>query len=329
MKINVAIVAGGNSSEYQISVNSAGQVLKHLDKKRYNTHIILVRGNNWTLQHDHMGDIQVNKNDFSCIINGRKLTFDVVFIAIHGTPGEDGKLQSYFDLTGIPYTGSGAFTSCLTFNKYACKVFLMNFGIATAKAKLFRKRDYHRQKKEELGLRFPCFVKPNNSGSSFGVSRIDRAGDLPGAVNKAFEEDDEVIVEEFIDGTEITCGIFKTGNESTIFPLTEIVSRKEFFDFEAKYTAGMADEITPARIPEPLAEKCKNISSLVYDALNCRGIVRIDYILSGKKLYFLEINTVPGMSAESIIPKQVIASGMSLTDLYGTIIEDALPAGKP
>lgn len=324
MKINVAIVAGGDSSEYQISVNSAEQVAMHLDKDKYNPTIVLLRGNHWMIKNNGPPEIKVDKNDFTCIIDGKPLHFDVVFNAIHGTPGEDGKLQSYFDMIGIPYTSSGAFSSSLSFNKYACKIYLKEMGILTARSFLIRKEKSWDKKLPGSGSFFPCFVKPNNGGSSFGVSRVVASDKLPEAIRKAFREDNEVIVEEFIEGTEVTCGLIKTEKKEIVFPLTEIVSKKDFFDYEAKYTAGMAEEITPGRIPEGVGKEIQNLSSGIYSYLNCKGIVRIDYMLSGDRPYFLEINTVPGLSAESIIPKQAKAYGIELMELYGLVIEDAI-----
>jgi len=327
MKINVAIVAGGDSSEYQISINSANEVLKHLDRKKYNPFIVLIRGKKWMLQLHKTEEARIDKNDFSCRVGGQRLNFDVVFNAIHGTPGEDGTLQSYFDIIGIPYTGSGAFASTLTFNKYVCKLFLEKFGIPTARSILIQSDEDWMERIGSGEVSCPCFVKPNNSGSSFGVSRVLKADHLASAISKALREDDEVIIEEFIDGTEVTCGLLKTAGKEYIFPLTEIVSKNDFFDFEAKYDPKMADEITPARISEDSTKVIQYLSSRIYSLLHCRGIVRIDYILSKEKPYFLEINTIPGMSAESIIPKQVKMFGLTLVDLFSLVIEDALTHG--
>ncbi len=328
MKINVAIVAGGDSSEYQISINSANEVLKHLDRKKYNPFIVLIHGKKWMLQLDKTEEARIDKNDFSCMVGGQRLNFNVVFNAIHGTPGEDGTLQSYFDIIGIPYTGSGAFASALTFNKYVCKLFLEKFGIPTARSILIQSGEDWMQRIGSGEVSYPSFVKPNNSGSSFGVSRVLQADYMASAISKALREDDEVIIEEFIDGAEVTCGLLKTAGKEYIFPLTEIVSKNDFFDFEAKYDPKMADEITPARISEDSTNVIHNLSSRIYSLLHCRGIVRIDYILSKEKPFFLEINTIPGMSAESIIPKQVKMFGLTLGDLFSLVIEDALTHGQ-
>jgi D-alanine-D-alanine ligase len=321
MKKNIAIVAGGDSSEYEISIESADQLMGILDKSKYKGYIVSIRNNLWEVQHPSMGNHTIDRNDFSFEYEGVKVIFDCALIAIHGTPGEDGKLQSYFDLLKIPYTTSGVLTSALTFNKYTCKAFLNNFGINTAKAILVRKGsdvkpDYIAK---ELGL--PCFVKPNNGGSSFGVTKVASADKIMDALDSAFKEDDEIIIEEFLSGMEVTCGLLKTREKEFILPLTEIVSKTEFFDYDAKYK-GMADEITPARISKDIEKLVKDTSSFIYDVLNCKGIVRIDYIFSKGKLYFLEVNTVPGMSKNSIVPQQARAAGLDLGELFSLVIED-------
>ncbi|MFO7923583.1 MAG: D-alanine--D-alanine ligase [Bacteroidales bacterium] len=323
MQKNIAIVAGGDSSEYIVSVASASNIRKSLDKKRYNPFLITIKGNRWIQGTLENPGSEIDKNDFSMTLNGEKIVFDCVFIAIHGTPGEDGKLQAYFDLLRIPYTTCGVLTSALTFNKYICKGFLNNFGILSAKAMLVRKGYNSDIKKiaKEMGL--PCFIKPNSGGSSFGVTMVARESQIKDAIHKAFKEDNEVIIEEFISGTELTGGVIKTGDREILLPLTEIVSNNEFFDFNAKYNRE-ADEITPARIPGKLTRECQNISSFIYDLLDCRGIVRIDYILSNEKFYFLEVNTVPGMTDTSIIPQQAEAIGMDTTELFTLAIEDAI-----
>ncbi len=327
MKKNIAIVAGGDSSEYVVSVESASNIMKSLDKTRYNPFLMTIRGNKWitgTLEKPGPG---VDKNDFSVMQDGKKTKFDCVFMAIHGTPGEDGKLQAYFDLIGVPYTTCGVLASAITFNKYICKGFLNNFGIISPKAMLVRKGyrfDPHKIA-TEIGL--PCFVKPNNGGSSFGVTRVTEKSQLKDAVLKAFMEDNEVIAEEFIAGTELTGGVFKSSEREILFPLTEIVSKNEFFDFDAKYKR-QADEITPARISDKHTKECQEISSTIYDILDCRGIVRIDYILSEGKLWFLEVNTVPGMTDTSIIPQQAEAIGLETGELFTLAIEDAIEFAK-
>lgn len=328
MPKNIAIVAGGDSSEYIVSVASASNIEKSIDKKLYKPWLITIRGDKWILGTPENPGPEIDKNDFSVTSDGNKIVFDCVFMAIHGTPGEDGKLQGYFDLLHLPYTSSGVLTSAVTFNKYLCKGFLNNFGILSPKAMLVR-RGYKFDTLRiatEIGL--PCFVKPNSGGSSLGVTRVNEETKIKDAVAAALKEDDEVIIEEYISGTEITSGVFKSFDRELIFPLTEIVSKNEFFDFEAKYNR-RAEEITPARIPATLSKACRDISSIIYDLLDCRGIVRVDYILRDEKFYFLEINTVPGMTDTSIIPQQAEAIDLGMTELFTMAIEDAIEFRKP
>ncbi len=320
---NIAIAAGGDSSEYIVSVQSASNILKLLDKKHYKPYIITIRENQWVLGTLDDPGPEIDKNDFSVTVNGRKIWFDCVFISIHGTPGEDGKLQAYFDLLNIPYTTSGVLSTSITFNKYFCKGFLNNFGILSAKAMLIREGDKFNTDKIAAEIGIPCFVKPNNGGSSFGVTKVTKDSQLKDAIQKAFKEDIEVIVEELIEGTELTGGVIKTKCRELIFPLTEIVSMNEFFDFNAKYKKEV-NEITPARISGSHTKKCRKLSSFIYDILDCRGIIRVDYILSNDKFYFLEVNTVPGMTDTSIIPQQAEALGLDISDLFTMAIEDAI-----
>jgi len=319
----IAIVAGGDSSEYEISIQSAAELLKVLDTDKYEAYIVQIRENNWKAQ-VNQNQIDIDKNDFSFIHEGQQIYFDCVLMAIHGIPGEDGKLQSYFDLIGIPYTSCGAFCSALSFNKFACKTFLKEFGIPVAKSVMVRKDEQIDLKEIKKKIKPPYFVKPNNSGSSFGISKVRHEDGLQAAILKAFTEDDEVIIEEFINGIEVSCGLIKAFGESHIFPLTEIISKNEFFDFEAKYTDGHAEEITPAGISNNLEHKSIKLSSTIYDKLGCHGIVRIDYIISRNTPYFLEINTVPGMSQNSIIPQQIKAYGRDLHEILDISIQDAL-----
>jgi D-alanine-D-alanine ligase len=321
----VAIVCGGYSKEEVISLRSAEQIARTLES-RFRVFTVLITRESWVVKHEGK-DHPVDKNDFSFQLNGAKIKFDVVFMAIHGTPGEDGKLQSYFEMLKIPITTCNTFVSALTFNKYACKVFLKDYDILTADAILLRKGQTVSADELEIRFGFPVFVKPNNGGSSFGVTKVKMPAELQQAIDKAFAEDTEVIIEPFIKGGEYTCGVFKTKTESFVFPPTEIVSKKEFFDFEAKYTPGMSDEITPARLPESQLTRCKELSSDIYDLLGCNGGVRVDFLLKNGKFYFMEINTVPGMSKESIIPKQTVVYGLPVVDLYTKMIEDALERG--
>ena len=318
---NIAIVAGGDSSEYQISINSAKEITSNLNPEKYNIYTVIVRQGKWIVKQEGK-DTPVDKNDFSFQSAKGKIIFDIALIAIHGTPGEDGKLQGYFELTNIPYTSCDSFTSALTFNKFACKSFLKEFGIPTAKSVFLRKGETYETPEIINKLSLPCFVKPNNSGSSFGISKATNEDELRQGISDAFSEDDEVIIESFIEGIEVSSGLVITSKETHIFPLTEIVTKNDFFDYEAKYTEGKSEEITPARINTAMQEKCKKYSAEIYSRLGCRGIVRIDYIISGNIPYFLEINTVPGMSAESIIPKQIVAYGRKIGDIFDLVIEE-------
>ncbi len=323
MKKNIAVIAGGNSSEFPVSIRSAEQIAGELDPDKYDVYKIIIKGTNWILENEKTGHIPVNKDDFSCITPTGKLKFDCALITIHGTPGEDGKLQGYFESLNIPYTTSGILSSSLTFNKKATKLFLKPFGILSPASVYLYKGELIKTETiiDKLGL--PVFVKPNQSGSSFGVTKADNEATLEEAINHAFEEGNEIIIEEFIEGSEITCGVLKAGSKEIIFPLCEIVSKNEFFDYEAKYTPSKAEEIIPARISADKTRECKSLTSYIYSSIDCRGIVRIDYILSDDKFYFLEVNTIPGMSAESIVPKMAREYGINLRELFTLVIDDA------
>jgi D-alanine-D-alanine ligase len=316
----IAIVAGGDSSEFEISVKSAEEVSKVLSS-RYIAYIVVIRGTNWYWEDKKGRYHNIDKNDFSLQNEDQRIKFDGVFIAIHGTPGENGLLQGYFDMIGLPYTSCDAFCSALTFNKQACKLFLKEYGITMAKAVLLRKgnkidpADLSRQ----IGL--PCFVKPNDSGSSFGVTKVKQEKELLPAIETAFKESNAVLIESFIDGREVACGILKTKNRTIVLPLIEIISKNEYFDYEAKYTKGRSDEIAPADMPFPITKEIQEISSNVYDILGCKGIVRVDFIVTGEIPYFIEINTIPGMTKESLVPKEAAAAGISLADLYSMAVE--------
>ena len=324
MKKNIAIVAGGYSGEYEISIKSGSVVEKKLDTGLYNPYIIVIKDDDWYYSDKSGKKTKVDKNDFSLKINNTKITFDCVFIAIHGTPGEDGKLQGYFDLLAIPYTSCDQTTSALTFNKSFCNRIVNSLGVNTAKSILLYKNQKYKTDRIVDEIKLPCFVKPNNGGSSVGITKVDKIKNLQDAIKTAFKEDDEVIVEEFIDGAEITCGIIRSKGKMYVLPITEIVSKKEFFDYDAKYTPGMANEITPARISEKTEKECKTTSVYLYENLNCSGLVRFDYILHDELLYFLEVNTIPGLTEGSIVPQQAKEMGITITKLFTMAIEDAL-----
>jgi D-alanine-D-alanine ligase len=317
----IAIVAGGDSSEFEISVKSAEEVFKTLSS-RYIAYVIVIRGTNWYWEDKKGRYHNIDKNDFSLQYDDQKIKFDGVFIAIHGTPGENGLLQGYFDMMGIPYTSCGAFSSALTFNKQACKLFLKEYGITMAHAVLIRKGDKVDPVDLSKQIGLPCFVKPNDSGSSFGVTKVKHENELLSAIETAFKESDAVLVESFIDGREVACGVLKTKSRTVVLPLIEIISKNEYFDYEAKYTQGKSDEIAPADMPLPITSKIQEISNYVYDILGCKGIVRVDFIVTGETPYFIEINTVPGMTKESLVPKEAAAAGVSLEDLYSMAIEN-------
>lgn len=317
----IAIVAGGDSSEYEISVKSAVEVYRMISHL-YSAYIIMIRGTNWYWEDSKGRYYSIDKNDFTLKKDDQKIRFDAVFIAIHGTPGENGLLQGYFDILKIPYTSCGFFSSALAFNKHACKLYLKEYGIKMAKSILIKQNENPDYSGIIRQIGLPCFVKPNSSGSSFGVSKVKKEEELPGAVETAFRESDEILVESFMNGREVACGVVKTRGKSVILPVTEIRSKNEFFDFEAKYTPGKSDEITPAELPEDVTDEIQDLSSKVYDILGCKGIVRVDFIVVGGKPYFLEVNTVPGMTEESIISKQARVAGIDLSELYSMVIED-------
>jgi len=320
---NIAIVAGGNSGEYEISMKSGKQVELNMDLDRFRPFLIEVRGTKWNYKLESKS-FPIDKNDFSLTIGKRKIRFDAVFNAIHGTPGEDGKLQGYLDMLGIPYTSSGVTCSALSFNKSFCKDVVSGYGIDVARSVHLRKGDKLAEAEVRNNLQLPVFVKPNNGGSSVGMSKVNHKKNLKAALAKAFEEDDEILVEEYVKGRELTCGTIRSKGKIIAFPVTEIISKKEFFDYEAKYQPGMADEVVPAKIPGKVADKCREISINLFRKLNCKGIVRFDYIFKGKKFYFLEVNTVPGITSASIVPKMAKAYGWSYTDLISNLLDEII-----
>jgi len=326
MKQNIALLAGGYSGEYVISIQTAATIEKSLDSNLYNVYKIIITKEEWYYDE---GDkkISIDKNDFSLTLDGKKVQFHCAFIAMHGTPGEDGKIQGYLDMLGIPYTTCNSIVSALTFNKSYCNKVVKSFNIVNIA------NSVHLIKGEQYSvgavldqLKLPVFVKPNESGSSLGVSKVKRVEELLPAIEKAFGEDDQVLIEEFIEGRELTIGVYKNNGRLFALPATEIVSKNEFFDYEAKYTPGVTNEITPADIDNDLKEQLEHKAMHIYRHLNCRGVVRMDFILqrSSNKLFFLEVNTMPGQSENSIVPQQVRAAGQTLKDFYGALLEDCL-----
>jgi len=317
----IAIVYGGYSPEVVISRKSAQVVFKHIDKTEYEPIMVCIERNSWVAE---VGSdkIEIDKNDFSYSIDGQKQTFDCAFIAIHGTPGEDGKLEAYFDMIGMRYTTANPLALELTFNKYFCNAFLKQHGIPCAKSILLYNDSEYIDSKiiEELGL--PCFVKPNDSGSSFGVTKVKRIEELNTAIQKAFKESNQVIIESFLNGTEVSCGILKLNGKITVLPATEIVSEGEYFDFAAKYE-GKSQEITPARIPKEEMEAVQEYTKKAFELLNLTGMARIDFMICAGNPFVIEVNTVPGLSEESILPQQCKAIGMSLSELFNGLVENA------
>lgn len=322
MKRTIAIVAGGDSSEYIVSLRSAQGIYSFIDKEKYNLYIVMMKGLDWHVQLPDETTCPIDRNDFSFQLNGEKITFDFAYITIHGTPGENGRLQGYFDMMGIPYSCCGVLAAALTFNKFACNQYLRGFGVRIAEALSLRQGQTVSDNDviEKIGL--PCFIKPSLGGSSFGVTKVKTREQIQPAIAKAFEEGEEVVIEAFMDGTEITCGCYKTKDKSVVFPITEVVTHNEYFDYDAKYN-GQVDEITPARIPNELRDRIQMLTSAIYDILGAQGIIRIDYIITeGDKINLLEVNTTPGMTPTSFIPQQVRAAGLNITDVMTDIIEN-------
>jgi len=317
-------VAGGDSSEYVISVRSGANVLKAIDQELFIPQLVRIKGEEWIVLDGENKLADIDKSDFSFTVNGQKCKFDYAYIIIHGTPGEDGLLQGYFEMLHIPYSSCDVQSSSLTFNKFFCNNYLRSFKIPMVQSvRLINGEKYSAELIiETLGL--PLFVKPSAGGSSFGVTKVKESKDLIEAVNKALDVSPEAIVEQFIDGKEFTVGVVKTGQRKLVLPVTEVIPKNEFFNYESKYIPGMADEITPARISEDLTLKVQALSSRIYDLCSCSGIVRIDYILKGETFYFLEVNTVPGMTETSFIPQQIKAMGLNMTDLLSEIIQSGL-----
>ena len=321
-KRTIAIVAGGDSSELPVSLRSAQGIYSFIDKERYNLYIVEMQGKRWEVVLPNGEKTPIDRNDFTFTENGEKKIFDFAYITIHGTPGENGILQGYFDLLEIPYSSCNVLVSAMTFNKFTCNQYLKGFGIRVSESMVLRKgfEILDEEVINKVGL--PCFIKPNAGGSSFGVTKVKTKEDIQPAIEKAFGESDEVIIEAYMQGTEITCGCYKTKDKEVVFPITEVVTSNEFFDYDAKYN-GQVDEITPARIPEETAERVRLLTSAIYDILGCDGIIRIDYIITeGEKVNLLEINTTPGMTATSFIPQQVRAAGLDIKDVMTEIIEN-------
>ena len=325
MKKTIALVTGGYSGEAEISYKSAVTVENNVDKEKFDLYTIDITPSAWFYTEPNGNKLAVDKNDFSITTGNGKITFDAALMCIHGNPGEDGRLQGYFDMLKIPYTSCDAATSAITFNKRYTVAVASVSGIRVSRSVLLFKNRFTSPEEIINNLQFPVFVKPNNGGSSIGMSKVNSASEELGvAIEKAFREDDQVLVEEFIAGRELTIGVFKRNGEIITLPMTEIISKKDFFDYEAKYL-GKSDEITPADVSEDVAEKVRAAAKKIYSIFNCKGIVRIDFIYNEKagEPFMLEINTVPGQSEASLVPQQVKAMGWTLKEFYTALIEEA------
>lgn len=323
MKKNIAVVCGGEQSECEVSKRSAQGLLTFIDSEKYNLYLAILEGQNWRVEIEGK-EYKIDRNDFSFTnATGEKIKFDCAYVTIHGIPGEDGRLQGYFEMIGLPYTCCGVLAAAMTYNKYACNHYLQGFGVNIANDIMLRKGDTVSSDDavEKLGL--PMFVKPNVGGSSYGVTKVKEKGQIQDAIAKAFKEGDEVILESFMKGTEITCGVYKKGKEKIVFPITEVVSENEFFDYDAKYK-GQVSEITPARLSAEVTKRVGEETKKIYDIIGAKGIIRVDYIITeGDKINILEVNTTPGMTATSFIPQQIKAAGLDIKDVMDDVIEAA------
>ncbi|MCS6818984.1 MAG: D-alanine--D-alanine ligase [Chitinophagales bacterium] len=316
MMKNIAVITGGNGAEREISLKSAKVVFQHLDASKYNPYLIVINKTEWVVESSGNVIAVVDKNDFSAIVNGNKVYFDQAFIALHGSPAEDGKLQGYLDMMEIPYNCCGVLPAALTFDKSRCKEFLSFHGVKTAMSQLLRSPSPEPDSK----FSFPLFVKPNKNGSSFGASKVNDISQWKEALENAFAHDEEVLVEEYLQGTEVTCGVIKIDKHPVALPLTEIRPKSAFFDFKAKYE-GASQEITPAEISPALTEQIQRLSEKIYSLLGMKGMCRIDYIIKEGVPYLLEVNSIPGLTEESILPQQARVFGLSLKELFSLSLE--------
>lgn len=323
MKKNVAIIMGGYSSEVEISLKSGEMVYANIDRNLFNPYRVKILKEGWFLLDETNNEFPINKHDFSAILNNKHLKFDAVFNAIHGTPGEDGTILAYFKLLGIKHTSAPFYQMALTFNKRDCLSVAKSYGVKTAISYYLNwgQKIDESEIINKVGL--PCFVKPNNAGSSFGISKVKETAQLKSAIDKAFKEDSEIIIESFLDGTEVSVGVIEYNNEVLVLPITEIVSENEFFDYEAKYL-GKSQEITPARISAIQQKNVESVAKKLYQSLNMKGFTRSEFILINDEPYFLEMNTVPGLTAESILPQQAAKAGISQQELFTNAIHMAL-----
>jgi D-alanine-D-alanine ligase len=323
MKQNAAIIMGGYSSEVEISLKSGEMVYSNIDRNLFNPYRVKILKDRWVLLNENNQEFSINKHDFTATIDNKHIVFDVVFNAIHGTPGEDGTILAYFKLLGLKHTSAPFYQMALTFNKRDCLSVAKSYGIKTATSYYLNKGQEINEKEiiDTVGL--PCFVKPNNAGSSFGISKVKEANQLKNAIDFAFKEDTELIIESFLDGTEVSVGVLEYKGEVKVLPITEIVSENEFFDYEAKYL-GKSQEITPARISMIQQKNVEKIAKKLYESLNMKGFTRSEFILIENEPYFLEMNTVPGLTAESILPQQAAKAGITQQELFTNAIMMAL-----
>lgn len=323
MKKNIAIIMGGYSSEYKISLKSGNVVYNTLDKDKYNTYRIHIFKDKWVFVNDMNEEFPIDKNDFSVLVNETKITFDCVFNAIHGSPGEDGFMQGYFELIDMPQTSCEMYQATLTFNKRDLLAALKPYGIKTAESYYLNLGDTINEDAivDKVGL--PCFVKANKAGSSFGISKVYKKEDLQAAIENSFKEDNEIIIEQFLDGVEVSVGVISYKGNTKVLPITEIVSENDFFDYQAKYE-GKSQEITPARISKDYEQKTRAVAKKIYETLKMKGFSRSEFIFKNDEPYLLEVNTVPGLTNESILPQQAAEAGISMADLFDNAIEEAL-----
>ena len=322
MKKNIAIIAGGDSSEEVVSLKSAQGIYSFIDKQKYNVYIVTIIGTVWQYVDENDVIYPIDKNDFSVVTSAGKIKFDFAYITIHGTPGENGLLQGYLDLMRIPYSCCGVLAAAVTFNKFTCNHYLKSFGFSIAKSVLLREGETMPTDKVIAEIGLPCFVKPNVGGSSFGTTKVKEASQVQEAIAHAFAEGNEVIIESFMKGTEITCGCYKVKGKTVVFPITEVVSKNEFFDYDAKYNADQVQEITPARLSASMTSRVQDLTSRIYDIIGCKGIIRADFIIIGDEPHLLEVNTTPGMTPTSFIPQQVRAAGLDIQQVLTEIIEN-------
>ena len=318
-KLNIAIITGGIVAERDISLKSAKTIHKHLNRKKYRPYLVDFDGKNFI---ELSSKKKLNKNDFSFTHEKKKTKFDLAFLMLHGSPAEDGKLQGFLDVMGIPYTGCDHFVSSLTFDKQSCKTFLRNFDVPMAASQLIRKGEKVEPKKiAKMG--FPLFVKPNKNGSSYGITKVSEQAEIKSAIEKSMQFDDEVIIESFLKGREFSNGAYRRGKEIVVLPITEIISKNDFFDYQAKYE-NASEEVTPAKLSKKDTKTCQAQTKKLYEILGCKGMVRMDYIRMDKTFYFLEVNTIPGYSAQSLFPQQVISAGMTIKEVLDSVVEERM-----